>query len=66
GIGMVVICAKADAGVVQASIAERTWLIGSLIPGLPRTHDTSTPGTATPGTATPGTVHLVPAPHPSV
>ncbi|MFM2071958.1 MAG: phosphoribosylamine--glycine ligase/phosphoribosylformylglycinamidine cyclo-ligase, partial [Actinomycetota bacterium] len=40
GIGMVVICAKADAGVVQASIAERTWLIGSLIPGLPRTHDT--------------------------
>jgi phosphoribosylamine--glycine ligase/phosphoribosylaminoimidazole synthetase len=33
GIGMVVICAEADAGVVQASIGERTWLIGSLTPG---------------------------------
>jgi phosphoribosylaminoimidazole synthetase len=61
GIGMVVICAKEDAGVVQASIAERTWLIGSLIPSLP-----PTPGTPTPGTPSPGTVHLVPAPHPSV
>ena len=33
GIGMVVVCAPADAESVQASITEPTWLIGSLVEG---------------------------------
>ncbi len=33
GIGMVVVCEPADLGTVQASIAERTWVIGELVPG---------------------------------
>ena len=33
GIGMVVVCAEADAESVQASIDEPTWLIGSLVEG---------------------------------
>ena len=44
GIGMVVICADADAGVVQASIAERTWLIGRLVPGCGTVHLLDTVG----------------------
>jgi phosphoribosylaminoimidazole synthetase/phosphoribosylamine--glycine ligase len=35
GIGMVVVCAAADVAVVQASIAETTWVIGSLVPSTP-------------------------------
>ncbi|MFN6122253.1 MAG: phosphoribosylformylglycinamidine cyclo-ligase, partial [Actinomycetes bacterium] len=33
GIGMVVVCAPDDLGAVQATIAERTWVIGELVPG---------------------------------
>jgi phosphoribosylamine--glycine ligase/phosphoribosylaminoimidazole synthetase len=33
GVGMVVVCAAADATAVQASIREQTWLIGELVPG---------------------------------
>ena len=33
GIGMVVVCAEADAPAVQASIPEDTWVIGALVPG---------------------------------
>jgi phosphoribosylaminoimidazole synthetase len=35
GIGMVVLCAAADAAEVQAAIGEETWVIGELIPGAP-------------------------------
>jgi phosphoribosylamine--glycine ligase/phosphoribosylaminoimidazole synthetase len=33
GIGMVVICAAADAVAVQAAIPEEAWLVGELVPG---------------------------------
>ena len=33
GIGMVVVCAAADADAVRASIAEETWVIGELVAG---------------------------------
>jgi phosphoribosylamine--glycine ligase/phosphoribosylaminoimidazole synthetase len=33
GIGMVVVCAAADAATVRASIPEATWIIGQLVPG---------------------------------
>jgi phosphoribosylaminoimidazole synthetase len=37
GIGMVIVCAAADAPAVQAAVAEETWLIGELVPGTPAT-----------------------------
>jgi phosphoribosylaminoimidazole synthetase len=33
GVGMVVVCAAADAAAVQAAIPEETWVIGALVPG---------------------------------
>jgi phosphoribosylamine--glycine ligase/phosphoribosylaminoimidazole synthetase len=36
GIGMVVVCADADADAVQAAIPEATWRIGHLVPGTRR------------------------------
>ena len=38
GIGMVIVCAPGDAGAVQASIDEPTWIIGGLIPGTGHVH----------------------------
>jgi phosphoribosylaminoimidazole synthetase len=35
GIGMVVVCAAADAASLQAVIAEPAWIIGELVPGAP-------------------------------
>ena len=35
GIGMVVVCAPADAAAVRTAIAEETWIIGELVPGDP-------------------------------
>jgi phosphoribosylamine--glycine ligase/phosphoribosylaminoimidazole synthetase len=36
GIGMVVVCASDDVHEIQASIAEPTWVIGTLVPGRGR------------------------------
>jgi phosphoribosylamine--glycine ligase/phosphoribosylformylglycinamidine cyclo-ligase len=33
GVGMVVVCAPAEAAAVQAAIPEDTWVIGALVPG---------------------------------
>ena len=35
GIGMVVVCAAADAAAVRDAIGEDTWIIGELVPGTP-------------------------------
>ncbi len=35
GIGMVAICAAADAVAVRDAIGEQTWIIGELVPGTP-------------------------------
>jgi phosphoribosylaminoimidazole synthetase len=35
GIGMVVVCAAAEAEAVGAAIPEETWVIGDLVPGVP-------------------------------
>jgi phosphoribosylaminoimidazole synthetase len=35
GIGMVVVCAPADAATVQTAIGEETWMIGAVVPGTP-------------------------------
>jgi len=38
GIGMVLICAPEHVGAVQATIDERTWIIGDLVPGPREVH----------------------------
>jgi phosphoribosylamine--glycine ligase/phosphoribosylaminoimidazole synthetase len=38
GIGMVVVCAAADAAAVQGAIDEPTWRIGELVPGDRKVH----------------------------
>jgi len=35
GIGMVVVCAAADAGAVQQAVGETTWVIGEVVAGEP-------------------------------
>jgi phosphoribosylamine--glycine ligase/phosphoribosylaminoimidazole synthetase len=38
GIGMVIVCAPDDVGAIQSSIAETTWVIGTLTAGTGRVH----------------------------
>ena len=38
GIGMVIVCAPDDVAAVQASIDERTWVIGELVTGDRQVH----------------------------
>jgi phosphoribosylaminoimidazole synthetase len=38
GIGMVIVCAPDDVAAIQASIAETTWVIGTLTAGTGRVH----------------------------
>jgi phosphoribosylaminoimidazole (AIR) synthetase len=37
GVGMVIICAPSDVVAVQTAIAEKTWLIGSVVDDHPGT-----------------------------
>ncbi len=38
GVGMVVVCAAADASAVQQAIGEQTWVIGELVPASNGSH----------------------------
>ena len=35
GVGMIAVCAAADAGAIQADIREETWVIGELVAAPP-------------------------------
>jgi phosphoribosylamine--glycine ligase/phosphoribosylaminoimidazole synthetase len=52
GIGMVLVCAEANVGAVQAAIDERTWIIGSIVSSVGGSL------TADPTAGGPGTVRL--------